>query len=358
MVYYYAVDIKLFDYHLPPELIAQFPAKRRDDSRLMVLDRTTGELEIRPFKSIVNYLHKGDALVINNTRVFKARLIGTRKTGGKVEVFLVKALPANTTGGKKGLRPWEGMVHPSGRVKEREEILFGKNYKLKLEKRLDSGRWLVSFLSKGVERAIIGKYGHTPLPPYIGRADVARDATRYQTVFARKDKAQAVAAPTAGLHFTKDLLRKIRAKGVKIVEITLDVGPGTFMPVKSHDIEEHKIEPEFASLSVRAAATLNKVRKEGGKVFAVGTTSVRTLESAAINSGTINPFTNEIDLYIKPGHEFRVVDSLLTNFHLPRSSLLILISALAGRERIIKVYEEAIKNNMRFYSYGDAMLIL
>ena len=354
------MDIKLFDYQLPPGFVAQFPAKKRDQSRLMVLDRQFGKTEVHPFAKIVDFLYKGDALVINNTRVFKARLLGHRKTGAKVEVFLTRALIENATEGTKGLRPrvWEGMAQPSKRLDEKEEIWFGDRRSLFLEKNLGQGKWLISFPSKKIEKFIISRFGHTPLPLYIKRGDEFADSRRYQTVFARKDKAEAVAAPTAGLHFTKALLNKIKKKGVKLVEITLDVGPGTFKPVNVENIEEHIVDPERAALTPRATRVLNKVRENGGRIIAVGTTSARTLESAPLKEGRIQPFSGEVVLYIKPGHEFRIVDSLLTNFHLPKSSLLILVSAFAGRETVLGAYEKAVRENMRFYSYGDAMLIV
>jgi len=352
------VDIKLFDYQFPAELIAQVPAKKRDQSRLMVLDRQFGKTEIHPFAKIIDFLHKGDALVINNTRVFKARLLGNRKSGAKVEVFLVRALPADATEGSKRLRRWEVLAQPSKRLDEKEEIWFGGDHSLTLEKNLGEGKWLISFPSKKIEKAIITKFGHTPLPLYIKRSDKAGDSRRYQTVFARKDKAEAVAAPTAGLHFTKALLTKIKKKGVKVVEITLDVGPGTFKPVKVENIEEHIVDPERATLTPKAAGVLNKVREKGGRIVAVGTTSVRTLESAPQKGGKFKPFSGDVDLFIKPGHKFKVADSLLTNFHLPKSSLLILVSAFAGRETVLGAYEKAVSERMRFYSYGDAMLIV
>lgn len=352
------MDISLFDYHLPRELIAQFPAEKRDESRLMIFDRASGKIETKLFKSIVDYLHKGDALVINNTRVFKARLLGHRESGGKVEIFLAKQHSLKPGKTKIRLRLWEAMAHPSRRLKENEQIKFGLKNKLLLEKDLGEGKWLVSFPSKEIEKRVIAKFGHMPLPHYIKRMDKKSDMSRYQTVFARKDKAEAVAAPTAGLHFTKTLLKKLKKKGVKIVELTLDVGPGTFRPVKVDNIDEHKIEPEQATLSAKAAATLNKVKRAGGRIVALGTTSVRTLESASLISGQIQPFSKPVDLYIRPGHEFKVVNALVTNFHLPKSSLLILVCAFAGREEVLKAYELAVKEEFRFYSYGDAMLII
>ncbi len=354
------MDIKLFDYNLPPELIAQFPAKKRDQSRLMVLDRQFGKTEIHSFSKIVDFLQKGDALVINNTRVFRARLLGNRKTGAKVEVFLIRSLPANSTEGTMPLRRrvWEGLAQPSRRLDEKEEIWFDDKRHLLLEKKMEAGKWVISFPSGKIEKEIISKFGHMPLPLYIKRGDGISDSRRYQTVFAKKDKAEAIAAPTAGLHFTKALLAKIRKKGVKIVEITLDVGPGTFKPVKVENINDHIIEPERANLTLKAAGVLNKVREKGGRIIAVGTTSARTLESAPLKGGKIQPFSCDVNLFIRPGHKFKVVDSLLTNFHLPKSSLIILVSTFAGRESILGAYERAISESMRFYSYGDAMLIV
>lgn len=352
------MDIKLFDFKLPLELIAQVPAKKRDQSRLMVLDRQFGKTEIHSFAKIIDFLHKGDALVINNTRVFKARLFGHRKTGAKVEVFLIRPLPENAAAGSNTLRVWEAYAQPSRRLNELEEIVFDEKHSLVLQKDIGGGRWLVSFSSKKMEKAIISKFGHIPLPLYIKRDDEAGDSRRYQTVFARKDKAEAVAAPTAGLHFTKALLDKIKKKGVKVVEITLDVGPGTFKPVKVENIDEHVVDPEQATLTPKAAGVLNKVREKGGRIIAVGTTSVRTLESASQKGGKIKPFSGEVNLFIKPGHKFKFADSILTNFHLPKSSLLILVSAFAGRETVLGAYEQAVRENLRFYSYGDAMLIV
>ncbi len=345
------MDIKLFDYKLPEELIAQFPSRRRDRSRLMVLNRTTGEREIMPFGRIVDYLGPDDALVVNNTRVFKARLYGNRTTGARVEVFLVR--PVEDVEGET----WLALVKPSRRVREGEDILFGEDAVTLCEYR-GEGQWLVQFRSRTARDRVVSRHGHIPLPHYIQREDAASDIRRYQTVYADKDRIGAVAAPTAGFHFTKSLLGDIRQMGVRVVELTLHVGPGTFKPVGVERIEEHVVDPEFAELSIQAARELNGVRARGGKIFAVGTTSVRTLESATLKAGKIQPLSGMVDLYIKPGHEFRVVDSMVTNFHLPKSSLLILVSAFAGRERMLAAYDEAIRRKMRFYSYGDAMLIL
>lgn len=360
------MDVSLFDYDLPPELIAQFPTRRRDASRLMVLDRPSGETAIIPFRHILQYLKKGDALVINTTKVFKARLFGRRVTGARVEVFLIRPASeakekTNDTGyaSKTGYAccRWEAFVSPSRRVKEGEQILFDLQSVL-LRKDLGGGKWEVVFNSNSQCEKIISMFGHVPLPHYIKREDQPSDIRRYQTVFADRTKVGAVAAPTAGFHFTKSLLRAVKDRGVKIVETCLHVGPGTFKPVQVDNIDDHTVDPEFAELGTEAISLLNEVRAKGAAVFAVGTTTVRTLESAKIINGGIQPFSGMVDLYIRPGFKFKVVDHLITNFHLPKSSLLILVSAFAGRERVLHAYEEAMRNKLRFYSYGDAMLIL
>lgn len=344
-------DISLYDYDLPPELIAQEPSRRRDQSRLMVLDRNSSEISVRPFRSIVDYLKPGDALVVNNTKVFKARLFGRRATGAKVEMFLVRTVDPDCP------LEWIALVSPSRRVREGEMIEFGHR-QVRLDADIGSGRWQVSFASERQRLSIIQQFGHVPLPHYIRRDDQASDLRRYQTVFADKQSVGAVAAPTAGFHFTKPLIGRLKHKGVKLIEVCLHVGPGTFKPVKVDNIYEHVVDPEMASLSPEAASQVNTVRERGGKIVAVGTTSVRTLESAKISNGQIQPFTGMVDLYIKPGHRFLTVDHLITNFHLPKSSLLILVGAFAEREQILNAYQEAIKRQMRFFSYGDAMLIL
>ncbi|MBU8934432.1 MAG: tRNA preQ1(34) S-adenosylmethionine ribosyltransferase-isomerase QueA [candidate division Zixibacteria bacterium] len=345
------MNIELFDYELPRELIAQFPARRRDQSRLMILNRDDDKISrICSFGNITDYLHCGDALVVNNTKVFKARLFGHRKTGARVEVFLIR-----TVGDDK--LAWYAFVSPSRRVKVGETVLFDV-LGLLLEQDVGGGRWIVRFGSLSQREKIISRYGHVPLPHYIKRDDIPGDLRRYQTLFADQSKIGAVAAPTAGFHFTRPLLGSLKEKGVRLVELTLHVGPGTFKPVSVDKIEDHVVDPEFAELTPESTTILNEVRREGGRVMAVGTTSVRTLESAPIVDGVIQPFSEMVDLYIRPGYDFKVVDHLITNFHLPKSSLLILVSALAGRQRIIEAYHEAIRQRMRFYSYGDAMLIL
>lgn len=353
------MNVSLFDYYLPPELIAQFPTRRRDASRLMILDRSTGKTGIFPFRHILQYLKKGDALVINTTKVFKARLFGRRATGARVEIFLIRPVNNSTRSASK-TKPacrWEGFVNPSRRVKEGERIEFD-SLSVLLEKDLGGGKWEVVFNSTSQCDRIISRFGHVPLPHYIKREDQPRDIRRYQTVFADKNKVGAVAAPTAGFHFTKSLLQEVKSRGIKIIETCLHVGPGTFKPVKVDNINNHVVDPEFADLPAMAAFSLSEIKAKGGKVFAVGTTTVRMLESAKIVNSEIQSFSGMVDLFIRPGYEFKIVDHLITNFHLPKSSLLILVSAFAGRERILRAYEEAIQNRFRFYSYGDAMLIL
>ncbi|MEA3296891.1 MAG: tRNA preQ1(34) S-adenosylmethionine ribosyltransferase-isomerase QueA [candidate division Zixibacteria bacterium] len=346
------MDISLFDYNLPPELIAQFPSRRRDDSKLMILDRRGGGPSLfKPFRCITEYLSSGDAMVVNNTKVFKARLLGRRVTGGRVEIFLVRPVGSEET------IVWEALVYPSRRVRVGESILYD-SHSILLKRDIGGGRWEVQFQSDSQRRKIISRFGHVPLPHYIKREDQPSDIRRYQTVFANKNNVGAVAAPTAGFHFTKPILRTLDEKGVEIIQTCLHVGPGTFKPITADNIDDHIVDPEMASLSSEAAVKINKVRARGGSVFAVGTTAVRTLESAPIKDSMVQPFSGMVDLYIKPGYQFKLVDHLITNYHLPKSSLLILVSAFAGRERILQAYTEAIKQSFRFYSYGDAMLIL
>ncbi len=346
------MKLSLFDYDLPRELIAQQPSRRRDQSRLLVLDRSTGELIHTRFSKIVNYLRPGDALVVNNTKVFKARLFGKRHTGGKVELFLVRPVDDDPR------EVWEALTYPSRRLKPGEKIDFPDSTHVVLDADLGGGRWRLLFSSRTARERIVARYGHVPLPKYVSREAAPTDVRRYQTVFANKDRAGAVAAPTAGFHFTRKLLDQIAANGVSVCEITLHVGPGTFKPITAEAIEDHRIDPEYAELPESVATTLSRVKRDGGRIIAVGTTSVRTLESAPIANHQIQSMTGMADLYIKPGHDFRVVDHMITNFHIPKSSLLVLVSAFAGRERILEAYAEAVRREYRFYSYGDAMLIL
>jgi len=365
-----------FDYTLPERLIAQEPAVQRDSSRLLVLDREAGALNDSVFAELPAFLKPGDLLVLNNTRVFPARLIGRRVRttprgdtvlGGHVEVFLVSRLEPLV---------WETLVKPGRSLLPGARIEFARG-KLTAEvmKWMDFGRRIVRFETNGDFDEITDRIGRTPLPPYIKRDEEDRlDADRYQTVFARERGA--IAAPTAGLHFTPALLDRLRACGVEIAEITLHVGYGTFQPVRVEQVEEHRVEPEAYSISEAAAASINRALAEGRRVIAVGTTTTRALEWAGRRglgvrgkglAGeqmadsqplTPNPQTLTTDLFIYPGFEFKILSGLITNFHLPRSSLLMLVSAFAGRERMLGAYRHAVENEYRFYSYGDAMLIL
>lgn len=349
------MDISLFDFKLPDELIAQAPSRNRDESRLLVLNRQGNIVETKSFKDIISYFQKGDCLVVNNTKVFKARLLGKRKSGGEVEVFLVRRLKEDWH--------WTALVKPSRRLNEGEEILFENEQNksvltLQLMQNRSEGKWDIRFASQESEEKIIEQFGHVPLPLYIKRSDTTNDVSRYQTIFADSNQTGAVAAPTAGFHFTDEIIEKLKEVGVEIAELTLHVGPGTFKPVSVDNIEDHTVDPEYAVLSPETAEKINKARMSGNKVITVGTTSTRTLESAEIDiDGNLIPFERFVDLYIQPGYKFKVVDHLITNFHLPKSSLLILISAFAGRENVLEAYKTAIKEQYRFYSYGDAMLI-
>lgn len=346
------LDTSAFDYELPPELIAQFPSRKRSQSRLFVLDRKgSANLHLK-FRDIAKFFNPGDALVVNTTKVFKARLLGHRQSGGAVEVFLVRAV--SSAGGEV----WQALVKPSRKLKEGENVWFDDRVAVTLERNLGEGAWQVGFSSRSARERIVARFGHVPLPQYIDRTDTPSDIRRYQTVFADRERVGAVAAPTAGFHFTRGLIEKLEQAGVEVVRLTLHVGPGTFKPITASNIEGHVVDPEFAELDEIAAKQLSQVRDRGGAIFAVGTTSVRTMESARIERGEVLPFAKMVDLYIRPGYRFQLVDHLITNFHLPKSSLLVLVSAFAGRERVLAAYAEAIERRYRFYSYGDAMLML
>jgi len=338
-----------FDYELPPELIAQSPAEVRDASRLMALDRRTGEIRHGVFRDLAGYLRPGDVLVVNDTRVYPARLKGRKAaTGGKVEALLTKDL-----GGGRYLALVKGGPKPGTSI----DFDGGLIALVEPGGEDDGGRRILSFASGTSIDDRLEEVGSMPLPPYItasGRDEV-RDRERYQTVYA--NKRGAVAAPTAGLHFTPELLGRLDEEGVRTVSVTLHVGPGTFMPVRVERVEEHVMEEEEYEVSREAAEAVNEVRRAGGRVVAVGTTSLRTLESAAGDDGEINPGGGSTRLFVYPGYRFRAVDALITNFHLPRSTLLMLVAAFAGRETVIKAYKEAVAERYRFYSYGDAMLI-
>lgn len=341
-----AVRVADFDYYLPEELIAQEPVEPRDASRLLVLHRRSGRLEHRVFRDIIHYLDPRDVLVVNDTRVLPARLFGARQdTGGKVEILLLRRLSP---------RQWEVLVKPGRRARPGTWLQFGEGLlEAEVKSTTDSGGRIVQFKYNGVFEEILDKLGHVPLPPYIRRE--LRDEERYQTVYARVEGS--AAAPTAGLHFTPELLDAIRKKGTTITAITLHVGLGTFRPVKTEVVEEHRMHAEYYVLEGKAVKAIEAARRAGGRVIAVGTTSTRALEAVAQRYGKLQPASGWTDIFIYPGYQFKVVDGLITNFHLPRSTLLMLVSALAGREQILQAYQEAIREKYRFFSFGDAMFI-
>ena len=342
-------SIDLFDYHLPEKLIAQRPALKREDSRLMVVDRAKGAVSHSMFKSLPEFLGPGDTLVINTTKVFPARLKGRRKTGGAVEILLIRRLVAGE---------WLAMARGAQKARPGEHIIVGDG-EAELVEKMDGGMTVFRFESDAEVDRLTGQFGDVPLPPYIhrpdGRAD-EDDRARYQTVFA--SQSGSCAAPTAGLHFTDDIMEAIRKRGVNVVPLILHVGPGTFRPVKSEKIEDHVMDSEPYDIPKETADAVNAARSGGGRVVAVGSTVTRALESSADDNGLIKPGPGATSLYITPGYRFRAVDAVLTNFHLPKSTLLILVSAFAGRELVMNAYEEAVKNEYRFFSYGDAMLIV
>jgi S-adenosylmethionine:tRNA ribosyltransferase-isomerase len=338
-----------FDYELPKELIAKFPAEPRDSARLLVLYRDSGKLEHRIFRDIVDYLREGDVLVLNDTKVIPARLFGRLDTGGKVELLLIRQPFPNL---------WEVMAKPARKLKEGKKIFFDGELEGIVKGYAGEGKRFVEFKLKGGKDFMekLEEIGHIPLPPYIEREERPEDREKYQTVFAQKPGA--VAAPTAGLHFTEELLEKLRDKGVIIKTVTLHVGPGTFKPVKVENVEEHQMDYETYNIPEETAKEVNRAKDERRRVIAVGTTVVRTLESAADENGRVKSGEGSTNLFIYPGYRFKVIDALITNFHLPRSTLLMLVSAFAGRERILNAYREAVKKGYRFYSYGDAMFIV
>lgn len=339
-----------FDFHLPSELIAQEPLGRRDESRLMVVPKR-GEIEHRSFRDIIDYLADRDCLVLNDTRVMKARLIGAREaTGGKVEVLL---LSRSDGAGET----WEVLVRPGKKALPGTRLSFDGRLVGEVLARTPAGGRLMRFVADGDFDRVVEEIGHVPLPPYIRRE--ISDPERYQTVYADSAKRGSAAAPTAGLHFTHDLLKAVAGMGVEIVYITLHVGLGTFRPVKAKTVEEHVMHAERFTVEARAAATLTRTRARGGRVFAVGTTTVRTLESLGIgHDGSVEPSSGWTSKFIYPGYRFQLVDALVTNFHLPKSTLLMLVCAFGGYERVMSAYETAVKERYRFFSFGDAMLLL
>ena len=340
------MDLKDFYYDLPKELIAQEPLMNRSDSRLMALSRKTGRLEHHVFSDIISYLRPGDCLVLNNTKVIPARLYGQREgAGAQIELLLLK---------RKEKDVWETLVKPGKKARKGVRIVFGDGLLTGevIEVAEDGNRW-IRFEYEGIFEEILGRLGQMPLPPYITHP--LKDKNRYQTVYAKYDGS--AAAPTAGLHFTPRLLQEIRDKGVQVAEVTLHVGLGTFRPVKESDVLKHHMHSEFFQIGEEAAAQINAAKADGKRVIAVGTTSTRTLESAADENGFLRARSGWTDIFIYPGYQFRVIDGLITNFHLPESTLVMLVSALAGREKVLAAYGEAVRERYRFFSFGDAMLI-
>jgi S-adenosylmethionine:tRNA ribosyltransferase-isomerase len=340
------MDVKDFYYDLPEELIAQDPLEDRSASRLMVLDKHTGEITHRIFKDILEYLNPGDCLVLNNTKVIPARLFGVKEgTQAKIEILLLK---------RKENDIWETLVKPGKKAKPGTVISFGDGLLTgEVVDVVEDGNRLIQFHYDGIFEEILDQLGQMPLPPYITHQ--LQDKNRYQTVYAKYDGS--AAAPTAGLHFTKELLAQVKEKGVEIAEVTLHVGLGTFRPVKVENVLDHHMHSEFYMISAEAAEKINRAKESGHRVIAVGTTSTRTMEAAADENGKLHECSGWTDIFIYPGYQFKVIDALITNFHLPESTLVMLVSALAGREHILHAYEEAVKERYRFFSFGDAMFI-
>ena len=340
------MNVSDFNFDLPQELIAQDPLEDRASSRLLVLDKENGEVKHKHFRDVLKYLRKGDCLVINDTKVIPARLFGTKVgTDAKIEVLLLK---------RKSDNVWETLVKPGKKMKEGAEVSFGDGLlKGKVVGVVDEGNRLIQFEYDGIFEEILDQLGQMPLPPYITHQ--LQDKNRYQTVYAKHDGS--AAAPTAGLHFTKELLDEIEAMGVKIAHVTLHVGLGTFRPVKVETIEEHHMHSEFYIVEEEVAKKINDTKREGGRVICVGTTSCRTLESATGEDGILKAGSGWTQIFIYPGYKFKILDCLITNFHLPESTLVMLVSALAGRDHVMAAYEEAVKERYRFFSFGDAMFI-
>lgn len=336
-----------FYFDLPQELIAQDPLEDRSSSRLLVLDRESGKTQHRVFRDIIEYLNPGDCLVVNNTKVIPARLYGSKiGTDAKIEVLLLKRRENNV---------WETLVKPGKKCRVGARISFGEGLLIgEVIDVVDEGNRLIRFEYEGIFEEILDKLGQMPLPPYIHHQ--LKDKNRYQTVYAKHDGS--AAAPTAGLHFTPELLEEIRKKGVHIAHVTLHVGLGTFRPVKVEDVTDHHMHSEFYIVEPEQAELINRVKKEGGKIVSVGTTSCRTLESATDENGILKAGSGWTDIFIYPGYQFKMIDRLITNFHLPESTLMMLVSALAGKDKIMAAYEEAVKERYRFFSFGDAMFIM
>ena len=335
-----------FYFYLPEELIAQYPLEKRDYSRLMVLDKATGEIEHKHFYDVIDYLNKGDTLVLNNTRVMPARLIGEKAiSGGKIEFLLLKRIEGDK---------WECLAKPGKRAKIGTEFTFGEGkLKCKVVDIVEEGNRIIEFSYDGIFEQVLDDLGEMPLPPYI--TEKLEDRERYQTVYSKEQGS--AAAPTAGLHFTKELLEKVKEKGVNIAYVTLHVGLGTFRPVKVDDVNEHVMHSEFYHLEEEDAKIINETKKRGNKIISVGTTSTRTLETIGDENGFVKPQSGWTNIFIYPGYKFKVVDKLITNFHLPESTLIMLVSALAGKEKVMNAYNEAVKEKYRFFSFGDSMII-
>lgn len=331
-------------YNLPEELIAQTPIEPRDHSRLLVFNKQSGEIEHKHFYDIVDYLHKGDVLVVNNTRVLPARLYGYKDTGAKIEVLLQKRL---------NLTEWEVIAKPFKRLKEGTIVTFSENLSCEILEKGEYGGCKIKFIFNGVFEQRLSEVGQVPLPPYIH--EKLKNKERYQTVYSKVEGSSA--APTAGLHFTQELMEKLKEKGVEIVEVLLHVGLGTFRPVKEYNILNHEMHSEYIEMSEENAKQLNTAKREGRRVIAVGTTSVRVLESCANEEGEITPQNRETQIFIYPGYKFKVVDALITNFHLPESTLIMLVSAFTGYDQTMKIYNTAVDEKYRFFSFGDAMFL-
>jgi len=350
------VKVGDFDYELPEALVAQYPAPERDESRLMVLARATGAVEHRAFRELPDVLRRGDLVVVNDARVRCARLWGRKESGARVEILMLEPVP-----GEAGASDWRALVRSSGRLRPGARVTIADGLCADLVRR-DDDAWIVRVRAPRDDvEAALERFGVMPLPPYIRRtADDPRhalDRERYQTVFAER-RGSAVAAPTAGLHFTAGLLEALASRGIERAALTLEVGVGTFQPVRCEEVERHSIHPETFRIPESTAAAVGAARARGGRVVAIGTTVVRGLEATAAGEGRVSAGAGRCDLFIHPGYRFQIVDAMITNFHLPRSTLLMLVSAFAGRERVLDAYREAIRERYRFYSYGDAMLIV
>lgn len=339
-----------YKYDLPQELIAQTPAAKRDMSRLLVMHRSDGALEHRHFSDIVDYINKGDCLVINETRVIPARLFGVNpRHAGAVETLLLKRVPTDN-----GDELWECLNKPGKKARPGDKLIFGDKLSAEVVEILEDGKRLIRFIADGIFIEILSEIGSMPLPPYI--TERLTDAERYQTVYSRVNGS--AAAPTAGLHFTPELLDKLQAKGVHIERVLLHVGLGTFRPVKEDDLSGHIMHSEYMRVTPETAQNINRIRQNGGRIVAVGTTSVRTLETASDDSGVLHEYDGETSIFIHPPYKFKCVDALITNFHLPESTLIMLVSAFAGYDNTMNAYKKAVEERYRFFSFGDAMLIL